>query len=163
LAVYRQVLALCSAKAVELVVVRLEKVASSLSKSTPIPTEMTSKMNCYDRLCCWLIAGGAKVSSSFFCLLPSVFCLGTDCAFDLQFPKIRILSHSEDYRGLRTVATTEPHETLVYVPQTHIITTEVAVQSDIGKRIGKLVGGYVQLTWCQLVCRLTFSLCSECR
>lgn len=54
-----------------------------------------------------------------------------------RFPKLYMKYYSDDYRGVHCLARVSTNDTVLYVPLKYIITSEVAKDSDIGRRIIK--------------------------
>lgn len=62
-------------------------------------------------MCNWLKEGGAK------------------------FPKLYLQYYSDDYRGCHSLTKIPPDDVILYVPHSHVMTSEVAKASKIGKAI----------------------------
>ena len=65
----------------------------------------------FTTMCNWLRSGGA------------------------QFPKLYLQYYSEDYRGVHALARVPPDDIILYVPFSLIMTSQVAMESEIGKQI----------------------------
>ena len=52
-----------------------------------------------------------------------------------QFPKLYLQYYSEDYRGVHALARVPPDDIICYVPFSLIMTSQVAMESEIGKQI----------------------------
>src|SRR5688572_15954423 len=62
-------------------------------------------------MCDWLRAGGAK------------------------FPLLSLQYYSHDFRGVHAAKDIATDTTILYVPLSHLITSEIAKESDIGQKI----------------------------
>ena len=60
----------------------------------------------------------------------------------LQFPKLFLKFYSAEYRAIHAMARIEKDEDICYIPHSHIMTSDVAKQSEIGK---KIIGSKVDL------------------
>lgn len=54
-----------------------------------------------------------------------------------EFPMLYLQYYGEDYRGVHSLTKIGPEKRILYVPRSHIMTSEVAKESDIGKKIIK--------------------------
>jgi hypothetical protein len=71
--------------------------------------EANPDVDVFDGMVNWLAGGGAR------------------------FPMLYMKYYSEDYRGVHALTKIPPQTVILYVPHSHIMTSEVAKASDIGK------------------------------
>ena len=97
----------------------IEKALADLNRTLSTlkltPSQLTSTLNPdtdrFDRMIQWLINGGAR------------------------FPKLYLQWYSDDYRGVHCLTRIPADEQILYVPHSMIMTSAVAMDSDIGRAI----------------------------
>lgn len=95
----------------------LDDIVSLLSELKMSEYELSKSANPdadrFERMVKWLKDGGAR------------------------FPKLYLQYYSEDYRGVHCLAKIPPDEIILYVPHNLIMTSQVAMDSEIGQKIIK--------------------------
>jgi histone-lysine N-methyltransferase SETD3 len=93
----------------------VEKMSQTLEELKMTASEMNSQPNPevdkFELMVQWLQEGGSK------------------------FPKLYMRYYSEDYRGVHVLTKVAPGQIVLYVPDSRIMTSEVAKESDVGRKI----------------------------